>query len=361
MATNPMQKQARASFLLGVVVTIIIAGAIVAFLFMQMNKMKEKIDEEEAATVSVYVLNQDVKSGQVITTDMFKMEKVKNSGVPQDATNDIATLLNTYSLCDKAGNNIYTNSEGKLYMKKDGTDVTVEKEVATDSYYTVENGTKKYIETTQKPIIAKVNMKAKTIIAGSYIARADQIDTDDVRQQEYNVIVLSTDLMTGDYIDVRLMLPNGQDFIVVSKKSVTIPQTSGEYSPNAIWLKLSEDEILTMSSAIVEAFQIPGSKLYATKYTDAGSQEAATPTYIASQAVVELMDKNPNITEEAMNGLRTRYTEGLKNIRQTIEGIKQQNEEETDSIQDKMEESITSTLESRQTYLQSLTQTAPVE
>ncbi len=30
------------------------------------------------------------------------------------------------------------------------------------------------------------------------------------------------DLVTGDYIDIRLMLPNGQDFIVVSKKEVTI-------------------------------------------------------------------------------------------------------------------------------------------
>ncbi len=58
------------------------------------------------------------------------------------------------------------------------------------------------------------------------------------------------------------------------------------YSPvtksigNTVWLNLTEDEILNMSCAIVEAFQIPGSKLYATKYTEPGMQDAATPKHL---------------------------------------------------------------------------------
>ena len=42
MATNPMQRQARNSFLLGMVVTLLIAGVIVALLFMQIKKLNEK-------------------------------------------------------------------------------------------------------------------------------------------------------------------------------------------------------------------------------------------------------------------------------------------------------------------------------
>ena len=43
MATNPMQRKARNSFLLGMLVMLLIAGAIIAFLIMQlMDKMKKE-------------------------------------------------------------------------------------------------------------------------------------------------------------------------------------------------------------------------------------------------------------------------------------------------------------------------------
>ena len=42
MATNPMQRKARNSFLLGMLVMLLISGVIIALLFMQlMNKMKK--------------------------------------------------------------------------------------------------------------------------------------------------------------------------------------------------------------------------------------------------------------------------------------------------------------------------------
>ena len=37
MASNPMQRKARNSFLLGVIVTLLIAGVIIALLFMQLK------------------------------------------------------------------------------------------------------------------------------------------------------------------------------------------------------------------------------------------------------------------------------------------------------------------------------------
>ena len=36
--------------------------------------------------------------------------------------------------------------------------------------------------------------------------------TADLRTQEYNMIALPTTLAEGDYIDIRLTLPNGQDY-----------------------------------------------------------------------------------------------------------------------------------------------------
>ena len=46
MATNPMQRKARNSFLLGMLVTLVITGAIIALLFMQlMNKTKKEQED----------------------------------------------------------------------------------------------------------------------------------------------------------------------------------------------------------------------------------------------------------------------------------------------------------------------------
>ncbi len=362
MASNPMQRQARNSFLLGMVATLIIAAIIVALLFMQIKKLNEKVKADQAATTSVYVLTQDVKSGQVITPELFQLTQVKTSGVPANATSDITTMIQNYSLCDKAGNNIYTDADGSLYMNaENGTKTIVYKEENADSYYTQSaNGTKNYIEVTQKPLIAKVDMKANTILAGSFITRSDDMDTDDVRTQEYNSLVLPVDLFTGDYVDIRLLLPSGQDYIVTSKKMVTVPDVNGEYLADTIQVKMSEDEILSMSNAIVEAYTIDGAKLYATKYTDAGMQAASTPTYVVNDKVAKLMEADPNIVATAATALRARYNANngaLKNMRS--EGINEalSNYGKDENVSQKMEESITSTKESRQQYLQSLTGT----
>ena len=360
MATNPMQRQARNSFLLGMVVTLLIAAIIVALLFMQIKKLNEKIKADEAATKSVYVLNKDIKSGQVITADLFSLKTVKADGVPANATSDITTLLQNYSLCDKAGNDIYTDSEGNLFMNaENGSKVTVNKDDTTGNYYTqAANGTKTYIETTEKPLVAKIDMKANTVLASSFIARSDDIDTADVRQQEYNSVVLPVDLFTGDYVDIRLLLPSGQDYIVTSKKMVTIPKVNEEYLADTIQMKMSEDEILTMSNAIVEAYKIEGAKLYATKYTDAGSQDASTPTYVVNDEVAKLIEADPNIVSKAMSALSARYNANngaLKTMRSQGINSALSNYGKDENVPDKVEESITSTKEARQQYLQSLT------
>lgn len=354
-----MQRQARNSFLLGMVITLIIAAIIVALLFMQIKKLNDSLKAEQAATKTVYVLSQDVTSGQVLTAEMFSLQTVKSNGVPADATSDIMTLIQNYTLCDKSGNNIYTDTDGSLYMQINNTKTTVYQEASTGSYYTQDaNGTRTYIETTQKALIAKVDMKANTVITSSLIARSDEIDTDDVREQEYNSLVLPIDLMTGDYIDVRLMLPGGQDFIVVAKKQVTIPLVNGQYLSDTIQVKMAEEEILTMSNAIVEAYKIEGSKLYVTKYTEAGIQEASTPTYVVNDEVANLIEADPNIVSEAMAALSTRYNANngeLKNLRNNYINNALSTYGKDENLPDKMEESTTSTQESRQEYLQSLT------
>ena len=112
MATNPMQRKARNSFLLGMLITLVIAGAIIALLFIQLKNYKEKEQEEKANSVKVWVLGQDVISGQVITTDMLTQQVVNKNYVPTNAIGNI-TVLDNYALEDKEGNEVITEYKNR--------------------------------------------------------------------------------------------------------------------------------------------------------------------------------------------------------------------------------------------------------
>lgn len=360
MATNPMQRKARNSFLLGMLVMLLISGVIIALLFIQlMNKNKEE-QEELKASVKAYVLNQDVSSGQVITSDMLTLQTVNRTLVPSNATSDIS-LIENYALQDKEGNDIYTeydkNNEPKLYIKKNSEKYEVQKEDETDNYYIIKNNNKEYLELNSVPLIAKVTMKKNTLITTELISKSDNVVQDDVRRQEYNMVILPTDLATGDYVDIRVMFPNGQDFIVVSKKEVEIPIIGGVDSDDTIWINLSEDEILHMSCAIVDVAQVNGAKIYATKYTEPGMQKAATPTYPVNESTSKLLQSDANILEKAMSEIRTRYSEGnsseLRNNYINSQ-INNQGDQAQLNLEANMEESITNSKNSRKEYLDSL-------
>ena len=363
MASNPMQRKARNSFLLGMVVMLLITGVIIGFLFMQLMNKNKKEKEELKASVNAYVLNRDVSSGQVITTDMLTLQVVNRNLVPSNATSDIE-LIQNYALQDKEGNDIYTkydkNGNGTLYIKKNGTEYEVKKEDETDNYYIEKNGEKEYLELNNVPLIAKVTMKKNTLITTELLSKGDNQVQDDVRKQEYNMIVLPMDLATGDYIDVRVQFPNGQDFIVVSKKEVEIPNVNGTDSNDTIWISLTEDEILHMSCAIVDVAQVKGAKIYATKYTEAGMQKAATPTFPVNESTSALIRSDSNILERAKIEVANRYNnQNSANLRNNYiqSSINSQGEQAQSNLEASMEESITNSKNSRKQYLDSLSGT----
>ena len=363
MATNPMQRKSRNSFLLGMVVMLLISGIIIALLFMQLMQKNKKEQEEKKQSVKAYVLNQDVKSGQEITTDMLTLQTVNKTLVPNNATSDIEMITN-YSLTDKEGNNIRTikgkDGEAKMVLDKNGSEYELKKEEETDNYYIIKNSKKEYVELNNVPLIAKVTMKKNTLITTELISKGDNQVRDDVRRQEYNMVVLPMDLTTGDYIDIRVMFPNRQDFIIVSKKEVEIPNVNGVDDPTTFWANFTEDEILHMSCAIIDASQVKGSKIYATKYTEAGMQKAAVPTYPISEKTSNLLQTDPNILEKSMKEIANRYNRGnsVKIRNENINPMLDQSSEEAKTnIETKMEENITKSINGRKEYLDSLSGT----
>ena len=433
MASNPMQRKSRNSFLIGVVITLIIATVPIFFLFRQLQSKTDELNTELNAKKNVYVLNQDVKSGQILTEDMFSTKRIHQDSIPSNATS-VASVIDSWFLQTKEGEEIHTDKEG-LYLQRDEStadtiveiwqndgsnydanlkdsdgnriekgekftciDGTIEKytssnssrevqddygayyisktdtqtrvfqEDATEKFYIfeIDNSTmntstkrvKKYIDINNVPVLAKVSMNKNTVITPNLIVQSDENITDDVRQEDYNMIVLPADLMTDDYVDIRLMTPTGQNFIVISKAKVTIPTNNdGTYITDTVRMNLSEDEILTISSAIVEASGLSGSKLYATKYVEAGMQNAATPTYIPNAAVTAQISADPNIVSTAMETLRARYTDTAKSIRNNyLQSLIDSSDDYENKVQSKQDENTANQITARQKYLESLNQ-----
>ena len=354
MATNPMQKKARNSFILGVVITFLIMAIIVGILLVQIKNMKEEEDTRAANMVKVCVLKSDAKSGQIITSDMITTKVVDGGTVPENATSKVASLEN-YFLEDKSGNQVLTD-EGVTYLQRDGQNFELKTEESTGYYYIEVNRNKEYVELTTPPLIAKIDMKANTVVTPSMITKSDEKTTNDLRLQEYNMIQLASQISVDDYIDIRLRMPNGQDYIVVSKKKVEIPLIEGVDSLNTIWLQLTEDEILTMSNAIVENYIIEGSLLYTSKYVEPGVQDRAIPTYVPSAEVQTLMrDNDPNIVETAKRELLTRYNSNA-NVRNNINDVKNSvdPDDAQSSVSSGVKKEVSTAQDQRQSYLDDL-------
>ncbi|HEY2493593.1 MAG TPA: SAF domain-containing protein [Paenibacillus sp.] len=119
-----------------------------------------------------------------------------------------------------------------------------------------------------------------------------QMTPPDLRNKELNEIMLPTDLKKGDVIDVRIQFPTGQDFIILSKKKI-----EDLLSPT-MWITLSEAEILSLSSAMVDAL-LHEASLYALTYVEPEMQDRAIPTYPVNKEVLKLMASDPNIVNKA--------------------------------------------------------------
>lgn len=377
MATNPMQKKTRNAFILGMLAMLVIAAIVVALLYMTIQNQKKEISKYQQDSRNVYVLNQDVKSGQILTADMFSLKSVSSTITPAGATGDINMTLSSYSLTTKDGRTIYynpgtagdtayyyvgnANDKHPIYMVGENSQETlaIVLEPGNKVYFYAQEANKQGktdIEISENAVVAKVDMNTNTVITTSLISRSNEVTTNDLRKEEYNVISLPVDLNPGEYVDIRLRMPTGEDYIVVSKKKVSIPMVNGEYLADTIQINLTEEEILMMSGAIVENFKIAGSELHATRYTDAGIQTAATMTYYPSNEVTSLISSDPNVVRKAITGIQ----EKRQTIRDGINSASSKHGKD-ENIETKVEESITSTQEARKNYLQTLIGGVPTE
>ena len=296
MAVNPMQKKARNSFLLGMIITLIVCAIIGVILYIEVIGPENKASKEKGTATKAYDLNRDVKSGQEITADML-------------------SPINTYS-----------NLIPQNYI--DSTILT-----------SVESG---------KKVVAKVDLYKNTILTASTVTTEENTVTKDVRTMEYNMLTLPINLTIGDYVDIRITFPDGQDFIVIAKKEIKNIQG------NTVTFDMSEADIVMLNSAIVESYIMKASNIYIAKYVEPGMQEKAANTYVPTAEVIRLIETDSNIVSTAKNELTSRFDANIRN--QMNSTVNQYSEQGLTNVEEGIQKQIEDAKKAREEYLSSLAQ-----
>ncbi len=257
---NPMQRRAKTSFLLGFVIALVIMAIVVGFLIFTISKKDEELTELKGKQSTVAVAAVDFESGAEITSSDLKQQVVQTTMVKSE-------MLTAADLPGVSEDESGEESEVKYYTK--------------------------------------INIPAGTIITKDMIYEEGYETTDDERVQSYGVFVLPYDLKNGDYVDLRIQIPSGEDYIVLPKKKIE------GCTADIIWIKVSEEELLTLNCAIMESWIMTGSKLYAIKYSEPGMQNKAKQTYPISVEILNQITNDPNVVEAAKTALANRYSQSM--------------------------------------------------
>lgn len=154
---------------------------------------------------------------------------------------------------------------------------------------------------TEKELIggyAKSAFMKGSIINNQCIYKKEEY-SQDMRIYEFDFIDISQTLQIGEFVDIRIAYPNGEDYIVVNHKQIIDICTENQELPETnqkIQMKVSEEEILRLASAYVDVRTYSESRIYAVSYLDQ-FQQSGIVNYPVNIQVFQLLDWNPNILD----------------------------------------------------------------
>ena len=324
---------------------------------MQIAKLNGEIKKEKGKIKQVYVAARDIKANNEVKPEDLTMEGVVTSlQTDKIVTPDSLTATaggSVASLLEKQGDKLVANAGKKEFASTITPGGDSSSSSSTNSSSSLNSNSSSSESKADKIIIATIDIPKGTIITEKMLTLKSEAATDSnnmnstYRIVEYSMIMLPTELQKGDTIDIRISYPNGQDFVVAAKKVVEKSDST------SIWLKLREDEILKMNSAIIESYSVEGAKLYAVNYTQPGIQAAANANYPVSDKVYQLLTYDPNIVE----AIQQQYKNAVNNylvVRKPINEILQasQTEELRSRISSAVQKEIKDRAEKRQTFIE---------
>lgn len=234
-----------------IIAVLIIAGAFLTTMYQlrasrkmktEIFNLQQAINEYESSLTDVCIIVNDVKAGNYVQESDILITSVPQDAVPQNAVTDTEEL------------------EGKLY---------------------------------------KTNLSANTYLTEDLIM--DMNLTDDMRELDVVMTEVPIGLEVGDYIDVRIAFPLGQDFIAIPHKKVVA------INGNVVKLVVEEVDFYANESMKADYGSYQAVKIYGAKYVEAGTQSGATAYYPVSADILKTEILDPNInTSNYANTLKRR-------------------------------------------------------
>lgn len=235
----------------------------------------------------------------------FFIMHMRTEKITEEFQGEIAVLT---SRLDAYGEDItcYTVSEefsyhydydttGQILTEEAITPITVPSSLVGDAYVTdIDEIRGKY---------CKVNIVPGTPLTADLLMSEWFDDT--LRDVDITVNSRVVGMRVGDYVDVRITLPFGEDYIIFPHKRI---QYIGDRS---IKVYLNEAEWQTWQSATVDYYlnQQYGCRIYLTKYIEPGVQQVAQSYYAPSDRVYEIMRRDPNIVSTALSALTSLHNQ----------------------------------------------------
>ncbi|WP_291582736.1 SAF domain-containing protein [Clostridium sp. UBA6640] len=251
------EQQIKRSFKKGLIVSFIIAiGVVIVYQFYIIPEVKKSEKSKLLADLSkkenqmgIIALNKDINQGELITEDMIKTVTYDKELLP--------------------------------------TDILKDREEIEDK-------------------VARMNLKANTIVTNSMLLEREDILTTDLRKQDFDHILLNVNLQPGNFIDIRYRKKDGSDFVVASKKKI-LDRNDGIMITN-----ITEKERNYINNSTVLA-SLTGAVLYTTIYVDPENQPPAKITYEINKNVKEIIEKDPNVIRSSQEELKNRINQENNN------------------------------------------------
>ncbi len=192
--------------------------------------LRQKVEEYENAVSSVWKLVNDVKGGMPVMDYDLELVTVPQNSIPENAIQDVERL------------------EGRLY---------------------------------------KTNFAANTCITEDMIIEEEIAG--DHRELDIVMTEIPIGLEPGDYIDVRITFPLGQDCIAMTRKRVIAVYA------NVVKLIVNEEDVYSYESMKTDYGHYRAVRIYGIKYVEAGLQPAAATFYPVNLEIMKTMILDPNM------------------------------------------------------------------
>lgn len=134
------------------------------------------------------------------------------------------------------------------------------------------------------------------------------------RKEETEYIKLPLRLTKKDVVDIRIVFPNGEDYIVVGKKSLKDVDLANQYT----FFNDNEEEAQLLQAALVDAY-INNAELYMKQYVEPELQPEPVVNYVPNLDVLGVIKDNPFIIDQAKWSLAANLRKELEKRLEVME------------------------------------------